>query len=215
MQRLEEWLRVATRGLCADAVTRVRAEIADPDQSALESAAAAGVDAEEAERRAVAELGDARTAGRQYRRVLLTTWQDLHFRGMLSPPTQFAGLSMKHVRAGKLLATILLLEAMAGVLGISLLQQSATYLMTVAAMAAAVWLQEMIFRTVRVRSIRAGVFVRLLRWGALAAAALFGVFSGQPIVCIGFLLGFASVEYTRFVLRRKVPVQQWPARLYN
>jgi hypothetical protein len=215
MQRLEEWLRVATRGLCPDAVTRVRAEIADHHKSTFESAVAAGVDAAEAERRAVAALGDARTANRQYRRVLLTIWQDLLFSNMLSPPTHLAGFSTNQVRVGRLLATILLLEAVAGLLGISLLQQSWPYVTALAAMVVAVALQELIARTVRVRSIRVGWMIRLLRWGALATAALFSVAIGQPAVGIGFLLGFGPIEYTRFVLRRKIPISQWPARLYH
>lgn len=216
MQRLDEWLRVATRGLCPDAVTRVRAEIADHYQSALESAAAAGVDGREAERCAVAALGDACTANRQYRRVLLTTWQDVLLRGMVSPPTHVAGLSEKHLRVVvRLAAMIVLLEAGAGLLGISLLQQSSAYLTALAAMAAAVALPEMVFRPGRVRSIRAGRMIRLVRWGTLATAALFGVATGQPAVGIGFLLGFALIEYMHFALRRKIPVAQWPPRLYT
>ena len=84
MQALEQWLSVATRGLCDAAAERVRAEIGEHYASALESAGTADVDPLDAERRAVAALGDAKTANRQYRRVLLTEGEDVLLRGLTS-----------------------------------------------------------------------------------------------------------------------------------
>jgi len=72
MQTLEQWLEVATQGLCDSAAARVRAEIGEHYLSALESANSAGVDQRDAERRALHALGEAKVANRQYRRVLLT-----------------------------------------------------------------------------------------------------------------------------------------------
>jgi hypothetical protein len=60
MQALEQWLSVATRGLCESAADRVRAEIGEHYLSALEASGTTDVDPLDAERRAVAALGDAK-----------------------------------------------------------------------------------------------------------------------------------------------------------
>lgn len=72
---LEEWLEVATRGLCADARERVRREISDHHRSALEAALEAGASADAARHSALGSLGDAREVGRGLRRTNLTRFQ--------------------------------------------------------------------------------------------------------------------------------------------
>jgi GTP cyclohydrolase III len=84
MQTLEQWLDVATSGLCESAADRVRAEIGEHYASALEAAAADDADPIDAERLAVDALGDAKTANRQYRRVLLTASEEELLRGFAS-----------------------------------------------------------------------------------------------------------------------------------
>ena len=74
MTALELWLQQATRCLSRDSAAQVRAEIHEHYQSALENAT--GSNAEEADHQAVTALGDARTANRQYRRVLLTSAEE-------------------------------------------------------------------------------------------------------------------------------------------
>jgi len=210
MQTLEQWLSVATRGLCAAAVERVRAEIGDHYQSALESARAASVDAVEAERRAVAALGDAKTANRQYRRVLLTKGEDILLRGMMSSPMPLEGFSKRRMLFGQTLATILMLQAVAIILTATIKFGGFGYV------AAAFILQGVIFRTIHVRSIRAGWMIRVVRWGVLGAGATMALLSGlNPGLALVQLLVVAHFEYKRFVLRGKLPVGQWPKRLYN
>ena len=70
---LENWLQEATRKLSRDSSARVRAEIQDHFQSARQAALASGASDEDADRRALAALGDAKAANLQYRRVLLTS----------------------------------------------------------------------------------------------------------------------------------------------
>lgn len=73
MNGLESWLKQATRKLSAASVARVRSEIREHYESALEAAMSGGATAEEADRLAVSALGDAKAANRQYRDVLLTS----------------------------------------------------------------------------------------------------------------------------------------------
>src|SRR5262252_10650921 len=70
---LDNWLEQATLGLSKDSAAQVRREIEDHYESAREAAIATGATAEAAERSGLSALGDARTANRQYRRVLLTS----------------------------------------------------------------------------------------------------------------------------------------------
>ena len=73
MTRLEIWLTQATRRLAQESAAQVRAEIQEHYESGRESAMIKGATADEADRQAVAALGDARTANRQYLEVLLTS----------------------------------------------------------------------------------------------------------------------------------------------
>src|SRR5579862_9657292 len=70
---LETWLKQATRHLSATSAAQVRSEIREHYESARDEALAAGAASEEADRMALASLGDAATGGRQYRKVMLTT----------------------------------------------------------------------------------------------------------------------------------------------
>src|SRR5271165_5355508 len=73
---LETWLRRATRQLSATSAAQVRSEIQEHYESARDEALGGGAAPNEADRRALASLGDARTAGRHYRKVLLTASED-------------------------------------------------------------------------------------------------------------------------------------------
>lgn len=72
MTGLDSWLEQATRCLSRDSVAQVRSEIREHYESARETAISGGATADEADRLAVCALGDAKTANRQYRNVLLT-----------------------------------------------------------------------------------------------------------------------------------------------
>ncbi|MEO8131397.1 MAG: hypothetical protein ABI822_30155, partial [Bryobacteraceae bacterium] len=73
MTRLDDWLRRATRHLSSKSAAQVRSEIQEHYELSRETALSEGAAAEEADRLAMAALGDARTANCQYRRVLLTS----------------------------------------------------------------------------------------------------------------------------------------------
>jgi hypothetical protein len=73
MTGLDRWLKQATRHLSKDSSTQVRCEIQAHYDSAREAAMNNSATADEADRTAVAALGDAKVANCQYRRVLLTS----------------------------------------------------------------------------------------------------------------------------------------------
>jgi hypothetical protein len=72
MTALETWLKQATRHLSMDSIAQVRSEIQEHYQSALEAAINGGASVKDEEQIAVAALGDAKLANREYRKVLLT-----------------------------------------------------------------------------------------------------------------------------------------------
>jgi hypothetical protein len=73
MTELDSWLEQATRHLSKDSVAQVRIEIQEHYESAREAAIGGGATADEADRLALADLGDAKAANCQYRNVLLTS----------------------------------------------------------------------------------------------------------------------------------------------
>ena len=200
MQALEQWLSVATRGLCDVAAERVRAEIGEHYASALEAAGAADVDPLDVERRAVAALGDAKTANRQYRRVLLTEGEDALLRGLTSMSRRlWTGIFI-------LLAAVALVAIPVSTLGYT------KYLF-------ATMVVEGLLRAIPVGSSGAGWIVRTVRWGVLTIGLTMTLVSGlgDRIAYVpGIVLcavGIVHTEYRLFVIRCKVPVEQWPRRL--
>jgi hypothetical protein len=69
---LDRWLEQATRRLSKDSAAQVRTEIQEHYQSAREDAISGGASQDEANRMALIALGDAKTANKQYLRVLRT-----------------------------------------------------------------------------------------------------------------------------------------------
>ena len=77
---LETWLKRATCHLSATSAAQVRSEIQEHFESARDEALDGGETPEEADRSALASLGDPSIAGRHYRKVLLTASEDLLLR---------------------------------------------------------------------------------------------------------------------------------------
>ena len=201
MPTLEHWLDVATKGLCESAAERVRAEIGEHYQSALESAVKSGVDSIEAERHAVAALGDAKTANREYRRVLITEREENLLRswGWGSHRTQ-----------------VRVVVVMAVALSVMRFWTAEVDYVLAALVAQGVLL------AIPISSIRAAWVVRILRWAVMAAfhATWFmkmvaaGMSPAVVVVWLAMPLGMAYQEYKLCVIRRKLPVEQWPRRLW-
>jgi hypothetical protein len=214
MTALDSWLKQATRHLSADSAAQVRAEIREHYDSAREAALAipggATTDEDEADRLAVAALGDAKTANCEYRKVLLTAAEarmlrqgNWEARALCSRPwlrwlllamtaaTVFAANEFFLRGAISLAATL-----MAGGIAIGLIF-------------AAPFLP--IYTPLR------GRVFRCVRWAALLA--IFGLAFGPNVLKWSWLLVSCLwpvfwVEWTRISIRRKLPVAEWPKQLY-
>ncbi|MDZ4858010.1 MAG: hypothetical protein SGI88_03430 [Candidatus Hydrogenedentes bacterium] len=71
-----KWFDIATAGLCDNAKARIREEVEEHYHSALESALQTVQDIDQASSIAVATLGDAEIANKEFRAKYLTIWED-------------------------------------------------------------------------------------------------------------------------------------------
>jgi hypothetical protein len=208
MTTLEAWLSSATRGLSAESAAQVRAEIQEHFQSAYEAALADGAPCQEADLAALAALGDAGAANRQYRRVLLTSQEDETLRLM---DGRQSSLPPRRVAMGKWLARILAAEGFLGVAYFTWKDHAWLWFwLTQAAVFTA-------FRFLPINSPSRGRTYRCVKWvamiGATALAARFGSMPLSVLLAPLFVLAYS--EYVHASMRRKLPAGQCPKRLYR
>lgn len=210
MTQLENWLKQATRQLSSDSVARVRSEIQEHYESAREAALNGGVAAEEADRMAVAALGDAKTANCQYRNVLLTSaearllnegnWEaravcssaGLKWMLLAVPVAALVAALVLFFKGNLEIARVLL----AGAVGMGLVF-GAPFL--------------------PVYTPRRGRVFRRAKW--VVVVGMLAVAFGPDALKWSWLLfsclwPMAWVEWRRVSIRRKLPVGQWPKQLY-
>jgi len=209
MTGLDYWLKQATFNLAAASAAQVRREIQEHYELAREAAIAGRATAEFAAASALKALGAAKTANRQYRRVLLTSGEARSLRGgefearavcsrpwlrWMLPALPLAGLAVAaalfftgHVSAARdaLIIAIGMSPALTGpILPIY-------------------------------TPIRSRVF-RVVKWSGITGALLIVV----PVDVRSSWLLFSSLwiivwtERTRASIRRKLPVAAWPKQLY-
>ena len=210
MNGLDLWLNEATRCLARDAALQVRTEIGEHYESAREAAIDGGAAADQADQIALTALGDAKSANRQYRSVLLTSsearvlregnWESRAFCShrlvkslVVSIPGIAVLIAFTLFRAGAIdVARVVLAIGIA--MGVLFL---APFLP--------------VYTPVR------GRIVRSVKWVVLAGMLVLAY--GPDALKLSWLL-FASVwpvvwiERTRISIRRKLPVAQWPKHLY-
>jgi len=210
MTLLERWLRQATHCLSQESAAQVQREIREHHDAEREAAKSRGANAEEADRLAVAALGDAKAANRQYRKVLLTAAEmrmlrsgNREARAICSRPwlkwTLVAAPVITLVAAPTCFIRGEITLARALVLG-----GTAISLVFVGP-----------FLPVYTTS-RARVY-RLVKWTVLAAT--FCLAFGADARNYSWLLASCLwipvwTEWTRFSIRRKLPVNEWPRQLY-
>jgi hypothetical protein len=209
---LENWLTQATRCLSKDSIAQVRSEIQQHYESAREAALHSGatIDGDEADRLAVADLGDAQIANRQYRKVLLTSSEarmlregNWEARAICSRPwlkwlllampgaALFAAAALFITGASSLAWTLL-----AGGIGIGFLF-------------AAPFLP--VYTPSRGRAFRG------VKWVVLLAMLLLAFGPGTlkwSWLLFSCLWPMFWIERTRVSIRRKLPVAEWPKQLY-
>ena len=205
MTNLESWLTNATRGLSKDSIAKVRAEIGEHYESAREAALGLGITPDEADRAAVAALGDARAANRQYRKVLLTSGE--------------ARMLLQSNREAQAFCSAPLVKGVLIAMSVAALCGGAVFFLAGSIFVARILLlgwvligllafapflpvytpaRGRVFRVVK------WFFMLVTLWLALKVTALF-------FAC---LWPVVWVEWTRASIRRKLPVAEWPRQLY-
>lgn len=206
----ETWLAQATRHLSRDASAQVRIEIREHYDAARENAMERGSNCEEAARVALEALGDARTANRQYRKVLLTAGEARVLReGDWEAKVVCSGTWRKWlmlaIPAGVLLSGIGFAFANKAAVAQVLLVGGIGMSLLCAAMFLPLYTprRSRVFRVVK-WLVMVGILViafwpTVLQWSWLLFSCLWPV---------------AWVEWTRGSIRRKLPVEKWPKQLY-
>jgi hypothetical protein len=209
MTALENWLRQVTRGLSKDSAAQVGAEIQEHYESAREDLIGGGAALGEAERLALASLGDAQTANRQYRHVLLTSAEARILR---------EGRWEAHMvcSRGWLKYALLVIPAafLAGAAGMFLAGAIALSGVLFAGALAMGWLFAAPF--LRVYTPSRGRIYRRVKWGAFLAlfGALLLAFGPNALKQSWLFWPFLWTEWVRASIRRKLPAAKWPRQLY-
>jgi hypothetical protein len=182
---LDQWLTIATRGLAKKSVDRVRAEIAEHAQSALDS----GHDP-------VLALGDPQAANRAYRKVLLTSYEEHYLRTV--PNLKTANRDRRLVIIGAVLA--ITFAAM----------QDPSYVAILAPRLLALVPPSLIGLKPALAK-----RMRVVRWCAGILSIALACWSANPkyILPISLLLLAAKLEHFRASIRRKVANDQLPPQL--
>lgn len=210
MTRLESWLQQATRHLSQNSTAKVRNEIQEHYELALEAAMESGATGDEADRQAVTALGDANSANCEYRRVLLTSAEarllregNWEARAICSRPWLrwvFLAAILAALCAGANLfvhgSTDLAVTLLAGAMAMSLLFAAPFLPIYTPARART-------FRMVRLALLLGAVVLAfgpdVLKWSWLLFSCMWPLF---------------WIEWTRTSIRRKMPVTDWPRQLY-
>jgi hypothetical protein len=207
---LETWLKQATRRLSRDSAAQVRNEILDHYDSAREARMSGGSTADEADRLAVAALGNAKAANRQYRSVLLTSAEARMLRESAWEARAVCSRGWLKWRlpampvAALLAATALFFTGAIGVAGVLLVGGIGIGLLFAAP-----------FLPLHTPS--RGRAFRFVKWVVLLG--ILGFAFGPDALKWSWLLAsciwpMAWIEWTRASIRRKLPVAKWPKHLY-
>jgi hypothetical protein len=212
MSGLDLWLQQATRKLSRDSAQQVGAEIREHYESALESALSAGASPDEAGRQALAALGDARSANREYRKVLLTSGEARLLRESNWEARVFCSRGIAKFLV--FCVPVLTLYAAAVVFRSGDSFTGSALLIGGLAMG-------FLFFTpfLPIYTASRGRIVRFAKWVVIAVAMTPLLALGSHALAYSWLF-FAVlwpviwVERTRISIRRKLPLAQWPKHLY-
>lgn len=210
MMELDNWLGQATRRLSRDSAARVRTEIREHFEAARETAMSGGASAEEAERRAVQALGDATTANRQYRKVMLATGEARILR-----EANWEARAVCSIRLGRWLLPAMFVAALGAATVFAFTGTAAIARLLLAGGILIGVLFAAPLLPVYTPS-RARVY-RWVKWAALAT--MLALVFGEDALRLSWLLAscawiFIWIEWTRASIRKKLPVAEWPKQLY-
>lgn len=208
MTDLEDWLNQAVHHLSKNSADLVRREIQEHYEAAMEVAISDGANPEAAKTAAIRALGDPRDANCRYRRVLLSSSEA----ALLRESNLEARLICSKLKWVFLSApgTVLLGSAALFELHYSAI---ASGLLMLGALMALLFIAPFLpiytprraraYRMVKWTLISAGIALLFgrdaLNWSWLLASCIFPVF---------------WIEWKRIMIRRKLPITQWPKQLY-
>ena len=204
---LEVWLRRATCHLSATSIAQVRSEIQEHYESARDEALGGGTSPQEADRKALASLGDARIAGRQYRKVLLTASEDR----LLRETTWEARAVCSRLQ------WLLPVPVVALCTGIWFSIAGQTYLALMLALLAAGMTLVFARPLLPINTPARARLYRGVRWAWLAAVVLLAVWPDllkESWLLVAVAWPIVWIEWKLFSVRRKLAVAQWPRPLY-
>jgi hypothetical protein len=230
MTALDTWLARATRQLSADSAAQVRAEIAEHYESAREDALTSGVPGDEADRAAIAALGDPKSANGQYREALLTRSEARLLRSSACEAKFFSSTPRRKL----LLILIPAVAATCAAAAYAIATFTAPFVIPFTSSASANATATFIARVAIVAAMLTAVvlavpllpiytpvrarFYRAVKWLTVVGLILFlfdrlhfREWSWLLLDCFSFM---AWIEIKRTSLRRKIPAANWPKHLY-
>jgi|HubBroStandDraft_5_1064220.scaffolds.fasta_scaffold148020_1 hypothetical protein len=230
MTALDTWLARATRQLSADSAAQVRAEIAQHYECAREDALASGAAPDDADRTAVATLGDPKSANRQYREALLTRSEAKLLRSSACEARFFSATPLRK----RLLVIIPAVAAACAAAAYAIVTITAPFTIPFTATASANATASFISRVAAVAAILTAVVfaVPLLPIYTPARARIYRAAKWLTVISLSLILWdrahflewswlvlncFSFVVWTeakRMSLRRKIPAPNWPKHLY-
>jgi hypothetical protein len=208
---LDQWLTRATKCLSQESRTTVRAEIQDHYEAGRDEAISHGASPHEAEAIALRALGDPARANRLYRRALLTGSEaQVLARGRsearficTSPLLRNAFLAMPAI------------ALLAGLIAWFLKANSLAAFLLPVGFCLSVLLHGPFFPIYTQPRSR---IYHAIKWTALTVLfSLLMLTLGWKYAWLGTysLCITAYAEWTRFIIRRKLPASQWPRHLYR
>lgn len=214
---LDAWLDQATRCLASKSAARVRTEIREHYEAARATALGSGITPEEADRRALAALGDAESTNRAYRKTLLTSAEERVLRQGNWEAQTFCVKGQARVYAAAL--------TLAAVAACATLYLTGHVEIAHAVMAPALCMSILalfiILLTLAPRlpiyTRSRGRIVRYVKWTVLMALPLVALghdTAKYSWLFIGALLPAVYTERQRAQIRRKLPISDWPKHLY-
>ena len=210
MHALDTWLNQATRRLAKASAAQVRTEIQEHYHAAREAAIESGATSDEADRLALAALGDPKIANCQYRQVLLTSAEakmlrDLNWEAVAICSRPWLKWLLRAAPLAALLTATALFITNRDAIAKDVLLVAIGMSPLLAAPLLPIYTpaRSRIFRVVKWLAITTSL---ILVWGPEAVK-----WSWLLISC---LWPVVWTEWTRASIRRKLPVTAWPRHLY-
>lgn len=210
MTTLDGWLNQAVRHLSKDSANLVRREIREHYDAALETALNDGIDPQQAEFMAVQALGDPCVANHQYRKVLLTSSEAAVLRQSNAESRMICSNGWAKWMLLSAPGILLLLSAI--ILAMHQVDL-ARNVMAIGALMALFFIVPFL----PVYTITRGRIYRAVKWGLLIVAVF--MFFGKDSWNLSWLSSCCFypvfyVDWKRMMIRRKLPIGQWPKQLY-